>query len=374
MGKKRTDEEIIAALQNAKGNRTKAAQSLGIGRSTFVERLGRVDPDIWKAAAPIPPTHHSPRTTVLYDGDGNVLLEWRKLEETAKVMDGFVNSLCERVKGKGRAPVRKPRKTDSEDILFEIDVADPHIGMYACAEETRDRDYNCEIATRQVIDGVDALLMRHNRPDEIVLTFLGDTAHSDSRNNQTEKSKNILDVDTRYHRVADHLTKVATDAVDMCARAASRVRVVVVEGNHDWHSSVWLARVLSAFYRACPNVVVELSHSPRKHLVWGDTLLVWAHGDQVRMNRWNGVITTEFRKEWGSTRFHHLKLGHVHHQKKIPPMVINEDTGLLIEYLSPSCPSDAWHAGAGYIGSQRGLTAFEYHKKAGLLARYNHWT
>jgi len=185
-------------------------------------------------------------------------------------------------------------------------------------------------------------------------------------------------VDSRYHRGVDHAIQACYDVVQIAAAISPQVDVVVLEGNHDWHSCVWLAQVLQAFYMNCPNINVVNQSSDRKHIVYGNNLLVWSHGDGVAMNQWPQIIAAEFAKQWGLTKFRHLKMGHVHHKKKNQPARVivenkngwEEHRGLLVEYLPALCASDAWHANAGFIGSMKGASGYEYHKTAGLMTRF----
>jgi len=43
-----------------------------------------------------------------------------------------------------------------------------------------------------------------------------------------------------------------------------------------------------------------------------------------------------------------------------------------VEYLPALCATDAWHVGAGFIGSQKGATGFEYHRTKGCMTRFFH--
>jgi len=287
-------------------------------------------------------------------------------------MSDFVEELCERARGKARVKKRKERKTDGNDILYELDIYDAHVGMYADEKETLDKDYDCDIAAARMISAVEDLASRANRPDKVVLVFGGDMMHADNRSNKTEASGHVLDVDTRYHRVVNYLVYACCDAVAIASEIAREAEVVVIEGNHSWHSEVWLAQVLEAYYSNVPHVTVTRQSSPRKSMVWGDNLLVWTHGDRVAAQKWPLIIAAEFAQDWGKTKYRHLKMGHVHHKKVIAPVTVDEQSGLVVEYLEALCPTDAWHAGAGFIGSQKGASAFEYHKRHGLRTRHYH--
>jgi len=355
------------------GSYRKAAKILGQNESTVrnkikrLEKLGKVP---WKSAAPTPSHLNVGKTTVQYDGAGNVIQEWRRLFPEAQGMQDFVDGLCDQVKEKGKAPVRKSRKTDTDDFLFEMDIFDAHVGMYADERETKDADYDCNIAAARMVEAAEGLATRARRPAKCVLVFGGDMMHSDNRSNKTEASGHVLDVDTRYHRVVEYLIKACTNVVDIAATVAAEVEIVVLEGNHSWHSEVWLARVLDAYYSQCPNIKVKSDPSPRKHMVFGDNLLLWTHGDRIAAQKWPMIIAAEFAKEWGATKYRHLKMGHIHHKKTIAPVVIDEQSGLVVEYLEALCATDAWHSGAGFVGSQKGASAFEYHKTEGLVTRF----
>lgn len=354
-------------------NASQTARDLGCNSSTVYQCLKVIEKKgaaPWLSGAPKPDHLGMTKTTVQYDADGKVIQEWRRMSPMLDKMQHVADGLCEQVKGKGKAKARRTRKTDTDEILFEIDLFDAHVGMYADERETLDEDYDCDIASQRMIKAAEGIASRSNRPHKAVLVFGGDMLHSDNRSNKTELSGNVLDVDTRYHRVVSYIIAACRDAVQVAAAIATEVEVVVLEGNHSWHSEVWLARVLDSYYANCPNVTVKLDASPRKKLVFGDNLLVWAHGDKVAANKWAQIIAAEFPKEWGLTKYRHMKCGHIHHQKSIAPVVVDEQAGLLVEYLPALCASDAWHSHAGFIGSQKGACGFEYHKTAGCITRF----
>lgn len=326
----------------------------------------------WLSGAMVPDHLHQLKTTVQYGPNGEVEREWKRLIPGAEEMREFVAALCEDAKGKGSVPKRKERKTDTDQILFELDLYDAHLGMYASEKETLDKDYDCDIAARRMVEAAEGLASRSSRPKKCMLVFGGDMMHSDTRNNRTEQSGNALDVDTRFQRVVSYLVAASKDVVKIASSVAQEVEIVIIEGNHSWHSEVWLAQVLDAYYSDCPNVTVNVQCSPRKHTVFGTNLLVWAHGDKINAQKWSQVVAAEFPKQWGETTFRHVKLGHIHHKKSIAPVIVDEQPGVLVEYLEALCATDAWHAGSGFVGSQKGASAFEYHRNKGLLSRFYH--
>lgn len=366
------EQQIVDAYIEL-GDKQAVANRLGVSRSTIrgaINRIERQGKAPWLSQAVIPGHLTMHNTTVQYNADGVAIQEWRRLSPTVEMMKDIVAGLCEQVKGKGKLKWCPAKKTDTDDLLFELDIYDAHVGMYADERETRDEDYDCDIAAARMVATAEGIASRARRPQKVVVVFGGDMLHADNRTNRTEASGNILDVDTRYHRVVQYVISACTDVIQIAAAIGSEVEIVVLEGNHSANSEVWLAYVLQALYSHDPRVTVKLHPSPRKMMVWGDNLLVWAHGDKMAAPKWAQVIAAEFSKEWGATKYRHLKCGHVHHQKAIAPVMVEEQAGILVEYLPALCASDAWHAGAGFIGSMKGCVGFEYSKKLGCITRY----
>ena len=374
-----TQQEVLD-LYLEHGNKSKVAEIIGCNESNIRQCLQRIEKKgkaPWLSPAVTPDHLKLSKTTVQYNKEGEVVQEWKRLAPQAQAMSDFVDSLCQRVKGKIKLPKCKVTKFDKE-ILSEICIYDAHIGMYAEEGETLSEDYNTDLAVQRMFDTTSSLLARMGNPEELILTFGGDMLHSDTRNNQTEQSKHILDVDSRYDLVAEKAAAACVDVVAMAAQVANKVRVVVLKGNHSWNSETWLRVVLEYAYMGNENVSIMNQRSERQHFVYGSNLLVWAHGDKVPMNRWQGIVSTELAHLWGITRNRHLKMGHLHHKRaKNAKSIVTTDNqggwvenhGLLVEYLPALTATDAWHASKGFIGSQKAITGFQYHYIHGLISR-----
>jgi len=366
-------QEQVLETFISNGCKQTTADELGMTRSTVrthihaIERKGMAP---WLAPVPEPPTMVTGKTTVQYNSNGQVVQEWRRMAPRLEVMEQVVDRMCDRVDGKGKLPKRKPKKTDRDDILYEIAIYDAHVGLYADEQETLDQNFTTEIAAARMVDAVESLAKRANRPKKVVLTFGGDMLHADNRSNKTEASGHVLDVDTRYARVAEYVERASIECVEIAATIGAEVEMVILEGNHSYHSEIWLARVLNAYYRTVDHVTVRLDRSPRKHMIWGNNLLVWTHGDKVAAPKWAQIVAAEFPQQWGQTKYRHMKCGHIHHQKAIAPVIVDEQAGLLVEFLPALCATDQYHAAAGYVGNQKGATSFEYHLSQGCISRF----
>lgn len=351
-----------------------AARELKMDRSNLRQTIRKLEAKgevPWQSKADRPTHLRYGKSTVQLDGDGNVKQEWRRQYPDANAAKDFVDELCDKARGRFKIQPRKGNVANA-DLLYEIAIYDAHVGMYADEKETLDKPYDTSLAAKRMVSAVQDLAERAREPGKVVLTFGGDMIHADNRSNRTEHSGHALDVDTRYQRVIDYLIAASRDCVGIASEIAPEVEIVILRGNHSWHSEAWLARVLQAAYEECPGITINTDYSSRQAMRWGDCMLAWAHGDRINAQRWQGIISTEFPEMWGRTKYRHLKLGHVHHKKAIAPITIDEQSGLLVEFCEALCPSDAWHSESGYVGSQRGASAYEYHKQHGLLTRHFH--
>jgi hypothetical protein len=307
------------------------------------------------------------KTTVQYNADGQVVQEWRRMQQERVFAQDFVDSLLKQVKGKGKAP--KSRKVKS-DVCLEICAYDLHFGMYASGDETGDHDYDTEIASKRLMDAVTYLCDKAGSVKVARLVLGGDQLHTDDSNNRTPQSGHSLDVDTRHALVIKKLVTAVREAVTHVCSIAEKVEIYVVAGNHDPQSSLWLAQVMKAYYCKCKNIEVCVQQTPRKYAVWGDCLSVYGHGDGMPAHKWAGVVAAEQAPLWGKTRYRYARLGHIHTKKVMAPIVVDEATGLEVTYLSSLASSDAWHSQKGYIGNNRGMQAFELDKGMGQVAQY----
>jgi hypothetical protein len=241
--------------------------------------------------------------------------------------------------------------------------------MLAWPDETGHFSFDLKRATDTVRASVSDSCERAN-PAVHCLVFNGDILHADSRKNQTEHSGNILDVDSRWLKVLDHAQACAVESVEIAAKKAGKVILVVNPGNHDWHSAHALGKILAAYFRNSKAVEVMTGPRPRKLIEWGNSLILWAHGDRIKPASWPQVIAAEFAQEWGRTKYRYLHLGHIHHAKGQGPLTVDEQPGLTVEFLRSLCPLDAWHSESGYVGSLHGCDTFLYSKAYGQEGRF----
>ena len=128
---------------------------------------------------------------------------------------------------------------------------------------------------------------------------------------------------------------------------------------------------MKRYYNQSDNVNVIVNNRPRHVFTWGKCLIGHAHGDRVKPTEWSKIIPTEYPEQWCHTRFRYMHLGHIHKSKSLSPVEIDEQVGLVVEFLKALSSPDSWHIESGYTGTIRGADAFLYHKEYGLDTRWS---
>lgn len=293
------------------------------------------------------------------DENGEVKNIWHRSAPSENAIEEFVKKLESRVEGK--APEIKPPKFKDTDMSIWLPIGDPHFGMYSWAKETGE-DYDVDIAVSVHEKAIRKVLSMREKVDCIYICSLGDLLHADSRRAETEKSKHLLDVDGRFWRVVDITTECLCRAIEFAATRAKRVKVILLSGNHDPHSSGHIARSLAAYYRNSGNI--EINTSPAKHIYeeYGNNLVGLVHGDTSKMGQLAQVMSCDMREAWGRTRNHYWFTGHIHQQK------VFEYPSCVVESFNSLTAKDAYAAEYGYR-SRRQMTAIVIHKEHGEVER-----
>ena len=304
----------------------------------------------------------SPKTTVHYK-DGQVVEEWRRLSPAHEDIESAVQALEDRVRG--RAPrLGQPPRDVEQDLLLEIPIPDLHMGMLSWEPETG-ADYDCKIAADLVLCGMRSILLEAPYVSKIVMVVMGDYYHSDNRQGMTEKSGNILDTDSRFARRVDAGIRVLYESIELAAQVATSVEVIIIPGNHDWHSATWLARVMAAYYCQDERVHIRTSPRPQQYLQHGKVMLAYVHGDTINMKRFAALAPAAEPTMWAATEYRYGRIGHWH---KRASTSADEFPGIVVETLPTLAAPEAYAAERGLLSS-RAMVAYLWSAEWGLRAR-----
>lgn len=366
-----TQRQLIDALVEH-GSIRKAAKAIGRNtRSVFrtLERIKRnaalhgLSPE-HDMTHPVPDGFYAKGVSTYYDEDGKVRGQWvksqvDKAEQTRILLESIRESFDE---FKGRAKPVAPAKAHNADLLQVYPMGDPHIGMYAWAEEAGE-DFDVEIASRDLRAAVTNLVERSPAAETAVILNLGDFYHSDNLDNMTRRSGHVLDVDTRWPRVMRAGVDLMIECVQAALKKHKRVVVRNMIGNHDDHSSMFLAVALDKYFHNEPRVTVDLSPSAFWYYQFGKVLIGSTHGDTAKPDKLPAIMASDQAKAWGDTLYRYWYTGHIHSRNVI------EFPGVMWESFRTLAAKDAWHAASGYR-SGRDMLSLTLHREFGEVGRH----
>ena len=302
--------EYIDAVIAFKGIRP-AARKLGISHAGLLRSLKAVKKKAalqgWSPEHDLTKTVPEPfvirGTSTLYDENGKPRLQWVKtrLDDTlkAEALQEWIESLTAEVKG--MSPDIPHPKHVNADILAVYPIGDPHFGLYAWKDETGD-DFDLTTAERLTTAAIDRLVSSAPAADTALIIELGDMFHTDNSNNQTIRSHNALDVDTRWAKVMQVGLRAMTYVVKKTLQKHKNVIVRIVKGNHDDHSSFALALALDAFFSNNKRVKIDLSPAEHWYYRFGKVLIGATHGDKAKMEKMPGIMACDRSEDWGKTK------------------------------------------------------------------------
>ena len=363
-------EKTVRALIEH-GSQRKAATALGLARGTVSAHMM----DVKRAAAArgVSPehgmTHAVPEPFVvkgvstLYGHDGSITSQWVKSDVDSKQLAVMAKKAAAAFFSEQK-PLKKSKapkeKSIEKDLMTVYPLADLHLGMYSWARETGD-DYDCDIAVSLVMEGFKKLMDRSPNSEHCVIAQLGDLLHGDDDSNQTRRSGNPLDIDSRYGRVAEVALKVYRAVIDMALAKHGTVHIVNVAGNHDDVSGYWLGVAVETAYENDPRVTVD-NQGPYHFHKFGNVLLGLCHGHTCKADALGEIMVADMPQSVGATQYRHWLTGHIHHNS------MKEGRICTVESFRTIAAKDAWHHMKGYR-SGRDIKSITYHKEWGESER-----
>jgi hypothetical protein len=250
----------------------------------------------------------------------------------------------------------------TSNLLTVYPMGDPHFGMFSWHEETGE-DFDLEIAKRNLYAAVDKLVSLAPPGGRALVISLGDFFHADNKSAQTTRGTRV-DVDSRWPKVLQAGIGCMRQCINRALERHDFVDVIIEIGNHDDHSSIFLAMVLKAYYENEPRVSVDTSPAKFHYYRFGKNLIGVTHGDTCKLKDLNALMAAHRPKDWGDTKHRSWYTGHVHHES------VKELTGgVRVETFRTLAPGDAWHAASGYH-SGRDMRCDVIHKEYGRLTRH----
>lgn len=278
-----------------------------------------------------------------FDAEGNQRGQWVKTTEdavlrAAAIKEAMVEFVAELPTIDAPAA---PLDYDT-DIIPWIQIGDAHLGMLAHAAEVGE-NFDLKIAETEILCAIGILIDELPACERLVINDLGDFTHYENFSATTEASGHPLDFDNRFPKMIKVYSRVMRWVVEKALGKARHVDVIVNQGNHSRTNDIWMAELLRAVYGPTGRVHVLNNDSVFIAYRMGKTLVMTHHSDKCRPKNLAGVMTTDFREDFGETEFHYIDIGHVHHG-----MVMKEHPSVFIESFNHLAALDKWAHDAGY--------------------------
>lgn len=380
-------EEAINALREY-GSQRKAAEALGVARSTLQDRLKKAEHlQMETAAKEIGFPAEEVRSYWIKNENGSYYVKRDVNVSYNDLRDDFINTAA------SYAPVVKKKAFDGGQHLLVIDPADIHFNKLAKFVETGN-EYNLEIAESRLIDGVSELLSKAEifGIDRIVFVLGNDFLHTDNPFNTTTAGTR-QDTVTMWWDAYNRAKTAFIEAISLCSEYAP-VHLVHCPSNHDYASGWMLSDSISSWFRNNENVFTadsSLSIAHRKYIQYGNNLLGFTHGDGAKEGKLAQLMQYEARQAWSESKFATWYLHHYHIKDrksygKTPIKIEKDHTGVTVirsgfvepennvftEIVSSPSGVDSWHHRNGYTGKQA-IECYLHHIDFGPSVRFTEW-
>lgn len=295
--------------------------------------------------------------SALVDEDGREIVKWIKTREDAGQSVLFETIKEQLSNASSYTPLPPPPAVVNNDLLAFYPIADVHLGAFAWGKETG-ADYDLEIAERILKQCTGELISRSAPAETAIILDLGDLFHGDNTRNQTTKSANPLDIDSRHPKVVQTGFMAVVWIIEQALQKHAKVIYRKLAGNHDEETSSTFALGIWAWFRDNPRVDVDISPSRTFKHLFGKTLIAAAHGDMLKMQQLAEWLAATHPKDWGVSEHRAGWTGHIHNKTALTSM------GMTVESLNSPAAKDAWHAAMGF-SAPRNMISVTYDRERG---------
>ena len=258
---------------------------------------------------------------------------------------------------------------DKEAIAYEINLPDLHLGKLGWGEEVGE-NYDVNIAKTLFTTAVDKLLAMASifHIEKIIFPIGNDLLNSEGLSMATTKGTPQHD-DVRWQSSFTLCRQMLVEVIDKL-RLVAPVDVIIVPGNHDYERMFYIGDAIYSWYHNCKEVTIDNTPSPRKYIGYGKTLLGFTHGNSEKHADLPLIMAKEKPQEWAKAEYTEWHTGHLHKNKSLNWVDIDERFGTIVRILPSLSGTDSWHHEKGYIGNIRSAQAYAWSKEYGYKGQF----
>jgi hypothetical protein len=258
--------------------------------------------------------------------------------------------------------VFEPAAEKDQDCLYVLNIQDLHLAKLTWGKETGGPDWDIHISERAYRETVDDLIAKAptDRIEEVLVIIGSDLLQVDNDQSATTAGT-YVDSDSRLAKVFEVAAKMLTDVIEKLA-ARFKVRGVVVPGNHDGTSSLFLGHYVAAWFRNHPNVIIDSAPKSRKYVPYGKTLIGFDHGDESKLADLPLTMMRENQDTISRYKYQEILTGHLHME------AVDEYKGVKVRIAPALCSADRWHSRKSFVGNIRQSQGLLYQREHGIEA------
>lgn len=246
--------------------------------------------------------------------------------------------------------------------MYEINIADLHLGRFSTEEETGDF-LNTDLAERRFFELIDAecekIAQYNGSVEKILFVWTNDFFNSDGISNATTGGT-PQDTELKWQKLYVRGVNMLIRAIDKLSTFAP-VKTFYIASNHSRQVDYYAICTLQAWFRNYSNVEIDIDPSPRYYERYGVNLIGFAHSYYEKKQNLPHLMQIERAKDWGDTKYREYHLAHYHSEK------VEEKGGIVFRWLPSMTGADTWSTDCGYIGAVKRSYSFVYDKYKGLV-------
>ena len=243
------------------------------------------------------------------------------------------------------------------NAMLVINKQDSHLNKY-------DIDGNNDVTDRlsKIMYKVEVIANQaqlSNNLEQITYIIGSDEFNSEFTGTTTKGTPqtNTHTYQTSFEYICGHEVLMIT----MLLQYAENVNVVYVAGNHDeyvgWHMVNWL----QTYFRNTDRVTFDCSPKYRKYISYGESALMFNHGDAIKPAKLAALFPIEFKNSWSFHNNFYIFTGDKHHE-------VSHDFNGIKFYQIPafSNAKSLWDDKNGHTMSKAEVTGFLIDQYSGM--------
>lgn len=257
---------------------------------------------------------------------------------------------------------RKVGPTGGDKYLYEINIADLHLGRFSSESETGEY-LDTQLAKERFFKVIDKECERiqelHGQVEKILFVWSNDFFNSDGISSSTTGGT-PQDTEQKWHDLFLVGVQMLIEAIDKLSQYAP-VKTFYIASNHSRQVDFYALCSLYFRFANYNNVEVDIDPSPRYYEWYGVNLIGFAHSYYEKKANLPHLMQIEKPLEWGVTKYREYHLAHYHSEK------VEEKGGIIFRWLPSITGADTWSTECGYIGAVKRSYSFVYDKELGLV-------